>query len=79
MIRSREQLIRSIGMSPSTLAGESDSSVCRRVANQALLRITQDATVLTSFHATGAQQESAVNALVDCMERLDDLSKGNDD
>ena len=79
-IRTRAEIMKSMGMHPGASADCSDECINRVAIIHAGVNIRAKADDYADpYRGTPAQLESAVNCLLDCLERMDDLSKENDD
>ncbi len=79
MIRTREEILKSMGMHPGASADCSDECINRVAIIHAGVNIRALAGDYGNpFHGTPAQLESAVNALLDCEERMRDIGSGDD-
>jgi hypothetical protein len=79
VIRTREEILKSMGMHPGASADCSDECINRVAIIHAGVNIRALAGDYGNpFHGTPAQLESAVNALLDCEERMRDIGSGDD-
>ena len=79
-VRTREEILKSIAIHSGGMAEYSDECINRVAIIHAGVNIRALAGDYGNpFHGTPAQLESAVNALLDCEERLRDIGSGNDD
>ena len=80
MIRTKAEIINSLGVNPRSLIDFPEEAINRMAIQHAAVNIFALAgDYVNPFHSTPAQLESAVNALLDCEERLMDIGSGNDD
>ena len=80
MIRTRAEIIKSMGAPEHKLRGLPETAINR----VAIIHAGANIRALTSdysnpMHGTPAQLESAVNCLLDCEERLKDIISGESD
>ncbi len=79
MIRTKDEIINSLGVNPRSLIDFPEEAINRMGIIHASVNISALAGDYGNpFHGTPAQLESAVNALLDCEERLRDIRSGND-
>jgi hypothetical protein len=80
VIRTKAEIIKSMGTHGGTLHGLPDNAIERLAIMHAGVNIKAlSMRVADPFGFTGGQLESMVNCLLDCEERLRDIGSGNDD
>ena len=79
-IRTRAEIIKSLGVHPGTLDGCVDMAVNKVAIMHAVVNVRALAGDMANpFYTSAAGVESAINAILDCEERLRDIRSGNDD